>query len=283
MEPRRAILQVLWGREAGRKVVLDPGGIARVGRLPPADLVVSHDAKMSAEHFSVSWDGARGTLRDLGSLAGTFTGAEPVTECAIGHASWIRAGETMFLLAIEGATVHRKKKPDPPELVARREEARAALAAEAAPLFAVLDAARDLRVLELLRESVEEHRSLYEGARGDALADVAPYLVPLPAGALRDRFLDEGWGRSWGVVVASRAPAEQLRRQLRRLLMVDVERAGQRDARAYFRFYDPRVLRAFVPETTARQRSELFADVEAFLVEGERGEPVRLSPDLRNR
>ena len=58
------------------------------------------------------------------------------------------------------------------------------------PLYAVLDAARDDRVLTVVRESVEEYRSLYEGIEGEALAHVAPYLVSPPKGSrlLRRRF-----------------------------------------------------------------------------------------------
>jgi hypothetical protein len=45
----------------------------------------------------------------------------------------------------------------------------------------------------------------------------------------------------------------------------------------YFRFYDPRVLRLFLPACTARQRSELTGtEIERFLVEGLEAEPVRL-------
>lgn len=279
MLPRRAILQVLWGREAGRKVVVDPGGSVRVGRLPPSDLTVPLDTAMSAEHFSLTWDGARGVLRDLGSASGTLLCGKAVAEGAVAHASSIHAGNTVFLLCAEGAVPPQRRRA-PAEIATRKEkeEARAALRAVDAPLFAVLDAARDLRILELLRQSPEEHHSLYDGARGDALADVAPYLVPLPAGgALRDQLVDEGWGQSWGVFLTSHAAFADVRRSLRRVLMVEIERAGQRDARAYFRFYDPRVLRTFWPASTLRQRSELLIELEAFIVEGERGEVLRFT------
>jgi hypothetical protein len=46
--------------------------------------------------------------------------------------------------------------------------------------------------------------------------------------------------------------------------------------RFYFRYYDPVVLRSFVPVATPRQRDELFGPVSSFLVEGETGELARL-------
>src|SRR5205823_4716059 len=54
---------------------------------------------------------------------------------------------------------------------------------KAQPLFAVLDAARDEQVLELLRSSGDEFQSLYEGAPAEELETVAPYLVRLPPGS----------------------------------------------------------------------------------------------------
>jgi hypothetical protein len=47
----------------------------------------------------------------------------------------------------------------------------------------------------------------------------------------------------------------------------------------YFRFYDPVVLRAFVPTCTTKQRAELFGDARAFLVEGESGEVARFGAE----
>lgn len=57
------------------------------------------------------------------------------------------------------------------------DDALEALRAEAAKdsLYAIVDTARDDRILELLREHVEPHKSLYEGAEGESLDEVAPY------------------------------------------------------------------------------------------------------------
>jgi hypothetical protein len=37
----------------------------------------------------------------------------------------------------------------------------------------------------------------------------------------------------------------------------------------YFRFYDPRVLRVFLPTCTLQQTAEFFGPVSSYLVEGE--------------
>ena len=138
------------------------------------------------------------------------------------------------------------------------------------PLYAVLDTARDRRILELLRESVEEHHSLYDGIEGETMAHVAPYLVRLEGDSrLLAALTREGWGRRWGSYLTSAQPLKSVRRHLRRYLMV--ERDADRE-RVYFRFYDPAVLRVFLPTTTVLQRAELFGALDQFLFEGEQGE-----------
>jgi hypothetical protein len=138
----------------------------------------------------------------------------------------------------------------------------------------VVDAARGRRVLALLRESVDDYRSLYDGIRGEALASVAPYLVALrPDSSLVERLVHEGWSRRWGIYFTSREAFRDVRRHLRRFLLVEDDQTAKR---MYFRFYDPSVLRAFLPTCTPRQREDFFGAIGCFLAEGEGGEPIRL-------
>ncbi|MGK3990618.1 DUF4123 domain-containing protein [Sorangium sp. So ce136] len=133
------------------------------------------------------------------------------------------------------------------------------------PLYAVLDAARGPQVLKLVRASSDEARSLYNGRRGEQLATVAPYLVRMPTGSRQlEALLREGWGQSWGVLVACDSPFDDLRRHLRRFLVVQTE---ERQA-LYFRFYDPRILEPFLNTVTNEERRAFFGPVSAFLVEG---------------
>lgn len=135
-------------------------------------------------------------------------------------------------------------------------------------LFAVLDAAREPRVPALLAASGEPHQSLYEGAKGDELADVAPYLVQLSKESpLLETLARDGWGRSWGVFIESDQPFKEVRRQLRRFLMVESEDGRE----LYFRFYDPRVLRVFLDACSPREAVEFLGPVGAYLVESEDG------------
>ncbi|MBL8603331.1 MAG: DUF4123 domain-containing protein [Myxococcales bacterium] len=160
----------------------------------------------------------------------------------------------------------------------RADAARSLLAKEPHGLFAVLDAARDPRVLTMVGDTHLPMASLYDGVLGDQLADVAPYLVQL---SHHDDFFDllvsEAWGDSWGVFLrCDRVDFRDLRRHLRRFLRVRDE-AG---ARMLFRFYDPRVLRAFLPVCTVDEATQLFGPIDAFLVEGWEGESLlRITQD----
>ncbi|UQA62013.1 DUF4123 domain-containing protein [Polyangium aurulentum] len=278
-EVRHAILQVLWGPEAFRKVILAPGDVVRVGRADEADLVLPHDAELGKIHFEVDWDGERGEVRARHGGGETLVGGRPVVQSWLKHGAWVHAGSTDFMFYYEAETPPRKLPPDTPERRARVAEALAALSAEAS-LYGVFDAARDDRVLVLLREAIEEHRSLYEGTQGYALAEVAPYLVRFsPNSRLLRALVEEGWGESWGVYLVGDEPPKAVRRHLRRFLMVEEEDTGER---LYFRWYDPRVIRDFMPLATVRQKSELYGNLSAWICEGPDGELVRMDrpPEL---
>jgi hypothetical protein len=198
-----------------------------------------------------------------------------VAKGEVEHQGWVRAGDTFFSVYFEGVVPPRTTEDDEPVAAERKAEALAALQGEEAPLFAVLDAARDERILQLLRSAVEEVQSLYEGTEGEELAEGAPYLVALPKGSrLLDTLIDEGWGHRWGSYLTSRRPFREVRRHLRRFLIV----LGTNGEPLYFRFYDPHALRAFLSSGTARHKGSFFASIDAVLAEGWSGEVVRLLP-----
>lgn len=266
--PPHCIVEIRWGKLAGTKAVITPGNSLRVGHGERTQLAVPHDTQMSNVHFELSWDGKTCTMRDLGSKLGTQLGGLSVAEGVVPHGGWIRAGNTDFMVYVEGKTPPDEDDDD--ELsageLALREERREKtnqvhkvlqeIAAEA-PLYALLDGARNLRILQLLRESIETHRSLYEGAEGEPLEDVAPYLVgPLsPNSRLLERLVTEGWGNRWGIYCTSREPFREVRRHFRRFLMAEIESTQEP---VYFRFYDPDVLRAFAEVWTSMQKRQFL-------------------------
>jgi Domain of unknown function (DUF4123) len=133
--------------------------------------------------------------------------------------------------------------------------------------YAVLDAARSRRVLRLVRERGECARILYEGPVAPDIAEVAPYLVVAGRGSgVAEEIVSLGWGDAWGIFCASTAGPDELRRHLRRFLTVRTEKRKN----FLFRFYDPRVLRVYLPTCTPEELKTFFGPVERFVCEGER-------------
>ncbi len=140
-------------------------------------------------------------------------------------------------------------------------------------LYAILDAARDERIYPGLRRlaATEEILCLYQGRGAAELATVAPYLVCLGTGnRVFDWLWEQGWGESWGIFHWSQVSPRTLREHFRRLTVVQTEN-GQR---LLFRFYDPRVLRVFLPTCDQAQLHDMFGPIHAFMVEGDDGRSV---------
>jgi hypothetical protein len=108
--------------------------------------------------------------------------------------------------------------------------------------------------------------SIYECRREDILAKVAPYVFSFPHSKEFSNFiLINGWGNSWGALGVSRSPLENLQKHFQKFLKVKTEDNQE----LYFRFYDPRVLKIFLPTCDKQQILEFFGPVDSFIVEGE--------------
>ena len=136
-----------------------------------------------------------------------------------------------------------------------------------APLYVLLDAAREPFGPYEAEQAGLECQSLFAGDLGDKLAEVAPYISEFPARASFRAWWFEQWGRSIGVLVESPASLAELRRHFRTLTVV-------RDAarkQYFFRFYDPRVLRVFLPACTPDELQRFFGPITHFYCEGDGG------------
>ena len=135
------------------------------------------------------------------------------------------------------------------------------------PLYVILDSAADPRIVGLLRESGEEYQPQYEGKQAEEMANVAPYLARLAGdGTLLNTLPTEGLDKHWGVFLTCTQPLAELRKHLRRFLMVELPNGKT----VLFRYYDPRVLRAFLPTCTAAEAVQFFGPVERYLVPDEK-------------
>ncbi len=145
-------------------------------------------------------------------------------------------------------------------------------------LYGVLDAARDERLLPAMQVWAPEARCLFEGALSDAVARAAPYVVPLPSSSpLLAWWREAGLGHAWGIALRSEGNLVTLRHHLRTLLRVQLPN-GQI---ALFRFWDPRVLRPFLPSCKPAVLRRIFGPISCIYAEGEVGGTVTylLAPD----
>lgn len=135
-------------------------------------------------------------------------------------------------------------------------------------LYALLDTARDARILPLLTSGGCEYRILYNGKTAETMAGYAPYLVSLPPEApFLEQLVERGWGQSWGYYLSCSDDFSTLRNHFRRLTMVKMPDGTM----VYFRFYDPRVLRAFLPTAVSGEIDQFFGAISAFYLEAEDG------------
>lgn len=139
-------------------------------------------------------------------------------------------------------------------------------------LYALLDAAREARVPSLLEGVPETSDSLYEGEKARELAPYAPYLVELPGDSpLAGDLAAQAFGKSYCVFLTAGASFDEVRKHFRHFLMVETEDGKE----VYFRFYDPRVLRVFLPTCTPEEARRFFGPIRSFWVEAR--EPGTLS------
>jgi hypothetical protein len=153
---------------------------------------------------------------------------------------------------------------------------RAAMRQRPACWYAILDACGEPLIPEKVRELGEKRAvSLY---RGHAEADywaIAPYLAMLDE-RLLDWILARLWGTPWGVFVQSDEGLAGVRKHFRRFLIVRSPEGQE----AYFRFYDPRVLRRFLETCSIAESGRFFGTINSFVCAAENGQVLRLGPPV---
>jgi len=135
-------------------------------------------------------------------------------------------------------------------------------------VWAILDCARDERIYPALRTSQLDYRCLYSGKLHPEVERAAPHLIEItPDYRFTPKLIEMGWGHSWGVFVRVQHPSD-LRSHLRRFLRVEDE-SGRT---LIFRYYDPRVLRVYLPTCLPDELRTVFGPISSYLVEDEGGQ-----------
>ena len=132
--------------------------------------------------------------------------------------------------------------------------------------YFLFDAAKADENLSIAQELNPDHKCLYLVKPYDELLTVGPYLFSIKEKtAFWELYLSEGWSQSWGFLLFSNSPFEHVFTHFRKFLMIKTED----DQQLYFRFYDPRVLRIFLPTCDEKQLKEFFGPIEQFICEDE--------------
>ncbi len=138
--------------------------------------------------------------------------------------------------------------------------------------FVILDGARVDGLLRAIGTHNVPSACLFAGKLEPSVARTAPYLVQLQQDSnFVAWLLERGWGRSWGVFARFSGGLNELRKHLRRLLLVK----GPDGKTMFFRFYDPRVLRLYLPTCNAEELATVFGPVQAYVMESEDARDVQ--------
>lgn len=138
-------------------------------------------------------------------------------------------------------------------------------------LYAVLDGARNPGIYTAVLKSECEFECLYRGELEPDLAEAAPYLVKLDKQkAFTSWLIEKGWGDSWGIFLQTSASFRDLRKHLRKFLMVYDSNAKP----MYFRYYDPRVLRIYLPTCNPDELATIFGPIKCFMLEDKNPETL---------
>lgn len=283
------------GDDAGRKINLPADKPTfRIGRAADADFRLSSDPLLSALHFSLEQQEGLYKVRDLGSRFGILINGLKVAESTLHNGDEITAGRTVFSVHIDGQTLHgiptdtntsiASATPSPAKTLTALPSVTAAINEDQAKplnddirkvlnhlkqqqgtLFGLFDAAREPSIIgRFNRYNKDEFQCLYDGDKGDDVSAFGPWLVHLPKESpLLEEFLRDGWGKSWGIYILTNRPFAEVRRHFRKFLMAKLPDGRE----VFFRFYDPRVLRTYLPSCNQTERTEFMASLDKIMVE----------------
>ncbi len=156
--------------------------------------------------------------------------------------------------------------------------------------YALLDASRSADIPVCLQGFANRARCLFDGAAGDEMAEVAPWLVELTRYSdVWDWLVEDGYGHNWGIVLHSRLELGRLKSHLKKFLKIEDEHGEK----YYFKYYRPLYFNSYVPEFDAEHRRAFWQSIDSIHAEadaapetlhrhaiGDDGEPVHQAIDL---
>ena len=138
-------------------------------------------------------------------------------------------------------------------------------------LYCILDGASVDDLPMRLYETDTPNYCLFRGELEPDELYAAPYVaVLLPGSSFAEWVFSECAGKHWGIFAHCRHSLKEMRRHCRALVNVYDEKGNP----MIFRYYDPRVLRKFLPTCTSEELETLFGKIETLFAETEDGDTL---------
>lgn len=291
----KLILEVIAGPYKGRKYQLSRGPAKIFGRNQHADESLPSDPELANHHFELRWEKQFCKLRNIPGSGGIKHNGETINEILLDDGDEFTAGSTTFRVRLDGLpSPERVRVPSDAQAgTQKRGESVLDMTSSSLPpmatnmmlnlpkylrgfaekLYILLDGARHYEeqqsigarsVHQMASMSGAPYEPLFFGRSQSDLTNFGPWLVQItPETSLLEQYLMSGWGNAWGYFFVSTRDLGSLADHLRRLLMIQYD-----DRRlVMFRFYDPRVMRTFLPSCDATQAQFVMQGIEEILME----------------
>lgn len=134
-------------------------------------------------------------------------------------------------------------------------------------LYAIVDASRGpMTIPPTLQAMTDKVTCLYRGKALEEFGDDTAWVAGIaPDESVLDWLLDNGFGERWAIFVRSSLQLADMVRHLRKFTMIEDEEGTVH----FFRFYDPRTLRQYLPVFAPEQNEAFFRGVDAFYCEND--------------
>lgn len=140
-------------------------------------------------------------------------------------------------------------------------------------LYGIIDSARDEDVFRHLITGYVQYRSLFQGTMDEQSYGVSGFLVDCKKESLLFQWMTkDSWGNSCCIFFTSKSSFDELFSHFQKFNRVYLED----DEVVLFRYYDPRVLRVYLPTCNRNEIEIFFGDVISFFAENNNGNEINV-------
>ncbi len=130
---------------------------------------------------------------------------------------------------------------------------------EGQQVYLLVDASRSPAIQFVIETLTDEGLCLFDGQAFEDLSGFAPWLVPLSLenDGVFSWFMDNGWGKDWGLFLIAGTDARRVKTSLKRALRVQTEDNQE----LFFKFYRPGVFNTYLPALEPQQSVYVMRDL----------------------